>query len=190
MIEPIRPVLHKHVPVGDGWAYEPKIDGFRGTLYVENGRGVFRSKTQRVMRRFGALASHLADAFPVASAILDGEIIATRRRKIDFRALMFGRGAVGYVAFDLLWLDGRDLRSEPYARRKALLKRLLARQGVIGYVAEHDTPDLFEAAVRLDMEGIVAKRVNDPYSPETEWVKVKHREYSQMRDRWDLFRKA
>lgn len=100
---------------------------------------------------------------------------------------MFGRGAAGYVAFDLLWLDSRDLRPEPYERRNALLRRLLRRQDAIGYVDEHETPELFEATVRLDLEGIVAKRVDDPYSPATEWVKVKHRGYSQMRDRWTLF---
>lgn len=52
IIEPIRPVLSQRIPTGDEWRYEPKIDGFRGTLYVEDGRGVFRSKTMRLMRRF------------------------------------------------------------------------------------------------------------------------------------------
>lgn len=140
------------------------------------------------MRRFDGLASQLADALQASSAILDGEIIAARRHKVDFRALMFRRGAIGYVGFDLLWFNGRDLRAEPYARRKALLRRILARQRVIGYVGEHDTPELFDAAVRLDLEGIVAKRLADVYGPETEWVKIKHRAYSQMLGRWEMFR--
>lgn len=190
IIDPIRPVLQKQVPLGPDWVYEPKIDGFRGTLYVENRGGVFRSKTKKHMRRFDSLANQLAKHLGASSAVLDGEIIATRRRKVDFRALMFRKGAIGYVAFDLLWLNGRDLRDEPYARRKTLLRRLLARQKVIGCVDEHTSPELFDAAVRLDLEGIVAKRIDDPYLETTRWVKVKHRGYSQMQDRSELFGKA
>lgn len=74
VIEPVRPVLRKRVPTGDEWRYEPKIDGFRGTLYADGGRGFFRSKTMRLMRRFDSLALDSAQALPVRSAILDGEI--------------------------------------------------------------------------------------------------------------------
>ena len=57
---PILPVLSKHVPTGRGWLYEPKLDGFRGTLYVEEQRRWFRSKTKSRMARFAGLAGQLA----------------------------------------------------------------------------------------------------------------------------------
>lgn len=55
------------------------------------------------------------------------------------------------------------------------------------YVEAHRSPDLFEAAVRLDLEGVVAKRASDPYAATTTWLKIKNRDYSQMEGRWELF---
>lgn len=183
---PIRPIRKKTVPVGREWRYEPKLDGFRGMLYVENGRGVFRSKTERTMPRFRDLADALARDLRVQSAILDGEIAVFGDQGPDFRALMRG-GSPTYSAFDILWLNGRDLRPLPYTRRKAILKRFLARRPLIGYVAHFKDAALFAAATKLDLEGIVAKRADDPYAESTEWVKVKHAGYSQNEGRWELF---
>jgi bifunctional non-homologous end joining protein LigD len=187
IIQPIRPIRGRAVPTGTEWAYEPKLDGFRGTLYVEDGRALFRSKTMRTMRRFQELADGLAKSLPVRDAILDGEIIAMSDRGPDFYALFFRRGKPAFAAFDLLWLNGRDMRPVSFWRRKTALQKLLAHSP-IGYVDHYDTPELFRIAAEKDLEGIVAKRRSDPYSPETEWVKVKHSGYSQMAGRWELFR--
>jgi bifunctional non-homologous end joining protein LigD len=189
IVEPIRPVLSKTVPVGGEWRYELKLDGFRGVLYIENGRGLFRSKTSRVMRRFEALANGIARALPFTDAIFDGEIIALRKKLPDFAALMFRRGRPEYAAFDLLWLNGRDLRPMTYERRKDALLRALIDQKAVGYVESHAEPQLFDAAARLDLEGIVAKRVMDDYSPGARWLKVKHRGYTQNEGRWEMFRR-
>jgi bifunctional non-homologous end joining protein LigD len=186
-IEPVRPVLSKRVPLGEDWTYELKLDGFRGILHVENGRGHFTSKTGRVMKRFEPLAGALVRSLNLQSVILDGEIIVIREGKPDFYALMVRRGQPEYAAFDLLWLNGRDLRMLPFEERKAALRGVLAEQGVIGYVESHAAPALFEATVRLDLEGIVAKRKAAPYSPDAGWVKVKHPAYSQNEGRWELF---
>ncbi|MEA2162190.1 MAG: bifunctional non-ous end joining protein LigD [Thermoanaerobaculia bacterium] len=188
-VSPIRPVRKKTVPVGREWRYEPKLDGFRGMLYVENGRGIFRSKTERIMPRFRELADALARELRVKSLILDGEIVVFGDHGPDFRALMRG-GAPTFSAFDLVWLNGRDLCPLPYTRRKALLKRFLARRPLVGYVAHFNDAALFAAATKLDLEGIVAKRTGDPYSEETEWIKVKHAGYSQNEGRWELFNKT
>lgn len=179
-------MLSKTVPVGRAWIYEVKLDGFRGMLAIENGRGSFTSKMRKPMPRFQALADTVAATLNVRNAILDGEIVVMGSRGPDFHALMFRRGTAGYAAFDLLWLDGRDLRAEPLWRRKRALKKLAAQSGV-AYVDHVADPQLFDLAIAHDLEGIVAKRRGDPYDASTQWVKIKNRGYSQMEGRWELF---
>ncbi len=186
LIDPLRPERTRAVPRGREWLYEVKLDGFRGMLYVEQGRGRFLSKTKRWMPRFRELADALARRLGVRDAILDGEIIVMGMQGPDFKALMRSRGEAAYAAFDLLWRNGRDLRALPLWRRKKSLHALIEASPV-GYVEHCDDPHLFESAVRMDLEGIVAKRRSDPYTPETEWLKIKHPGYSQMEGRWELF---
>lgn len=185
-IAPLRPVRSKTVPLGRDWVYELKLDGFRGVLSIENGRGRFTSKTGKPMPRFQPLADAIARALPVRSAILDGEIIAMGKTGPDFYALMFRRGQPAYAAFDLLWLNGRDLRAQPLWRRKEALKKLVAASPV-AFVDSVDDPALFTITAQRDLEGIVAKRRGDPYAEATEWRKIKHPGYSQMQGRWELF---
>lgn len=185
-IDPILPLLSKVVPIGRDWVYELKLDGFRGTLYVDDGRGFFLSKTKKPMPRFRHLAQQLATTLPVRNAIFDGELVVLRNGNVDFNALLFTRGEPTFAAFDLLWLDGTDLRPLPLHRRKARLAKL-TRRTPIGCVESMREPELFEATVRLDMEGIVAKRRNDPYGSDTAWVKVKHAGYTQKEGRHELF---
>ena len=186
LIDPLRPERTRAVPCGREWLYEVKLDGFRGMLYVEQGRGRFLSKTSRWMPRFDDLANALARRLGVRDAILDGEIIVMGSGGPDFKALMFNRRAAAYAAFDLLWRNGRDLRAQPLWRRKKTLRALI-KGSPIGYVEHVEDPQLYESAVRMDLEGIVAKRRSDPYAPATEWLKIKHSGYSQMQGRWELF---
>jgi len=187
VIEPIIPRLARELPVGRSWRYEVKLDGFRGTLYIDRGRAQFRSKSVRVMKRFQSLADGLARALDLRDAILDGEIIVMARHTPDFYALMFRRGQPEYAAFDLMWLNGRDLRRRSYTERKNLLRTTLKGSQAIGYVEHYTTPDLFEAAAQLDLEGVVAKRSGDPYAQTTDWLKVKYAGYSQWEGRHELF---
>ena len=185
---PIRPVLSKTTPLGREWLYEPKLDGFRGVLFIENGRGSFMSKNGNAMPRFKELAAELARALRVTDAILDGEIAVAAETGPDFKALFYRRGTPQYAAFDLLWLNGEDLRPLPLSRRKTLLRRV-TRKSPIGYVQPTTDPSLYEAAVCADLEGIIAKRRGDPYALDTLWVKVKHRGYTQMEGRHEMFRR-
>lgn len=187
-IEPVRPVRARSVPVGREWIYELKLDGFRGVLTVEGGRGRFTSKTARPMPRFQELADALARTLGVRDAILDGEIIVMGKGGPDFKALFFRRGEPAYAAFDLLWLNGRDLRALPLWRRKKRL-RTLVEKTPIAYVDELEDPALFAVTAKQDLEGIVAKRRGEPYGAETQWVKVKVPGYTQMAGRWELFDK-
>src|SRR5947209_4434891 len=104
----------------------------------------------------------------------------------DFYALMMNREPASYVAFDVLWLNGRDLRPLPLRRRKRELEKL-ARVGQAQTVEAATDPRLIDAVVQMDLEGIVAKRGSEPYAQATEWLKVKHAEYSQKAGRADLF---
>jgi bifunctional non-homologous end joining protein LigD len=187
-VEPLRPVRSKTVPVGREWTYELKLDGFRGMLSIDGGRAGFTSKTGKPLRRFQELADALAQTLGVQSAILDGEVIVMGDAGPDFNALFFRRGEPAYAAFDLLWLNGRDLRPQPFWRRKRALQKLVAASP-IAYVEHVDDPGLFAAAASHDLEGIVAKRRSDPYAADTHWVKVKHSGYTQIQGRWELFDK-
>lgn len=189
-IEPIAPVLRKVIPVGGEWRYELKLDGFRGMLYIDRDQRFFRSKKMDLMQRFQQLADSVAAAVPVRDAIFDGEIVVLDDGLPDFNALLHRRGTPQYAAFDLLWLNGRDLRGLSYLKRKAALKKLLARQTAIGYVEHHTAPELFTAAAKLDLEGVVAKRTSDVYAPTVQWVKVRHAAYSQKEGRGELFHKS
>ena len=185
-VAPLRPVRALYVPVGPQWIYEVKLDGFRGMLRIQQGGAQFTSKTSKLMRRFDPLATSLALALGVRSAILDGEIIVMGDRGPDFYALFFARRPPAFAAFDLLWLNGRDFRSLPLWRRKRALRKLVADTPV-GYVDDVDDPTLFAAASQHDLEGIVAKRRGDPYCGDTRWLKVKCAGYSQLAGRWELF---
>ena len=103
---------------------------------------------------------------------------------------MARRGNFHYAAFDVLWLNGTDLRELPLTRRKRALGRIIpATTTVLSrvYAVAERGRDLFAAAERLDLEGIVAKRKADAYAPTTTWYKVKNRAYTQMEGRGELF---
>jgi ATP-dependent DNA ligase len=104
--------------------------------------------------------------------------------------LLRGRGRLAFAAFDILWLDGSDLRPLPLSKRKAHLGTVLPYETAGAFrtmiVEEHGWA-LFEAVKRLDLEGIVAKRKADPYETRTVWYKVKNPDYSQAEGRDDVF---
>ncbi|HEY6140047.1 MAG TPA: hypothetical protein VI670_20015 [Thermoanaerobaculia bacterium] len=185
--DPVLPVLSRELPRGRDWRYELKLDGFRGMLYVDRGAAGFRSKTKRPMPRFDALAARVAAELRAADAIVDGEIVVMGRRGPEFNALLFHRGVPQFAAFDLVWLNGCDVRAWAYERRKAALKRLARGRTWMSFVESHTDAELFDVVSGLDLEGVVAKRRDEPYAPATRWIKVKNRNYSQAVGRWRFF---
>jgi bifunctional non-homologous end joining protein LigD len=185
-IEPCLPTIGRIVPTGSQWAYEIKHDGFR-FLAVREGKRV------RVYSRGGhdwskqlpAIAEAM-QALPVRSAVLDGEgVICDPDGKSDFdrmRACFSRQGApeAFLYAFDVLELDGRDLRNEPWARRRALLVQLLADAEAGIRINEHiedvDGAVVFRQACVMGLEGIVAKRRDSRYRSGrcSEWIKIKN----------------
>ena len=171
-------------PPGDDWVHEIKLDGYRILLRAERGRVKLLTRNrQDWTARFPAVAEAAA-ALPVKEALLDGEIVALDRAGVSsFQALQqadqleTGRTLV-YVAFDLLFLDGSDLRPLPLVERKARLARLLkGRRGRLRYSEHFDLPGqrVFDRACRLGLEGIIAKQKNAPYTSGRgqAWLKVK-----------------
>jgi bifunctional non-homologous end joining protein LigD len=101
------------------------------------------------------------------------------------------RGEPAYVAFDIPWLDGADLRFLPLGERRKHLQAILpAKSPIIISEALSVTGrgcELFELMCSNDFEGIVAKRLEDPYDRRVRWLKIKNRDYSQKEGRGDLF---
>jgi bifunctional non-homologous end joining protein LigD len=189
-VQPIVPVARAQPFDDPDWLFEPKYDGFRGLLYVTPRDCYFRSKRGNALKQFQELAYWVREELPVKEAILDGEVVALDSQcQQDFRGLLAGRGNLHYAAFDVLWVKGKDLRGLPLHRRKRALGRLIWASSTASsqvFSVEQRGRDLFAAAERLDLEGIVAKRKADPYGPQTVWYKVKNRAYTQAEGRGDF----
>jgi bifunctional non-homologous end joining protein LigD len=171
-------------PAGGEWVHEIKLDGYRILARIERGRvRLLTRNRQDWTERFPAVAEAAA-ALPAKEAILDGEIVALDRAGVSsFQALQQGAAgekgrSLAYVAFDLLFLDGRDLRSRPLIERKKALARLLrGRRARIRYSEHFDAPgpEVYERACSMGLEGIVSKRKDAPYSSGRgqAWLKTK-----------------
>jgi bifunctional non-homologous end joining protein LigD len=100
------------------WIYELKHDGFRGIASIEDGRCQLVSRRNHVYKKFGSLCDAIARDLRVRNAILDGEIVCLDcDGRSLFNELLYRRGKPVFYMFDLLWLNGRDLRQVPLLER-------------------------------------------------------------------------
>ena len=182
-IQPLDPTSVEHPPAGEDWIHEIKFDGYRAQAHKGDGRvTVFSRNGYNWTNRFGSIGE-LTGSLPADSAIVDGEVVFVGRNgKPDFQGL---RGALGrrtdrlhFYAFDLLFLDGEDLRGQGLLDRKQRLKALLrGTPDQLQYV-EHmkgDSRLIVEHACKLGLEGIVSKQVDAPYKSgrQESWRKSK-----------------
>ena len=125
-----------------------------------------------------SLGRWLAENLGAESAILKGELVCLDEQgRSQFHDLYFRRKEPVYYAFDLLWLNGEDLRELPLLERKARLKELMPEQPSPILYADHVEEtgvELFRKVCEVDLEGIVAKRKNAPYGKKTLWIKVRN----------------
>jgi bifunctional non-homologous end joining protein LigD len=189
-IAPQLATLVDSVPEGDAWLHEIKLDGYRLLCRIDNSRVQFLTRqAQDWTASFKALVDS-AKKLPVRRALLDGEVVALDERgNSSFQRLQNSlkggnRAPLIYFAFDLLHLDGRDLRCLPLLTRKKILRQLLddasnGRQdtSAIRY-SEHwigRGQALYDESCRRGLEGIIAKRVDAPYRSERsrDWLKIK-----------------
>jgi bifunctional non-homologous end joining protein LigD len=191
-VEPIIPVERPSAWNDPDWLFEPKHDGFRGLVYITPDGCTIQSKRGHTFKRFDVLCEQLRELAAARTAILDGEVLAVDAEgRPRFTDLLRGTGRLVFAAFDILWLDGRDLRGVPLAKRKVYLNSVVSYESPEVFktmVVEEHGLALFEAVKRLDLEGIVVKRKADAYAPSTPWYKVLNPDYSQKEGRGDLFR--
>jgi len=193
---PIKPMLaasKDSIPEGEGFLFEPKWDGFRALVFRDGAEVYLQSRDLKPLDRyFPELAEPLRKSLP-ERCVLDGEIVIAGPRGLDFEALLLrihpAASRVGqlaaetpasFVAFDLLSLGDRDLLEAPLQERRALLEvALAAARGPV-----HLTPATRDRALAAEwfarfegagLDGIVAKRLIDPYQPNKRaMMKIKH----------------
>jgi bifunctional non-homologous end joining protein LigD len=174
------------------WLFEIKWDGYRAVAFIEDGRVRLVSRNQNdLTAQFSELKS-LPQFVKAGSAILDGEIVALDDEGRPSFSLMQQRTGfqpgkrrlprregvpVVYYAFDLLYLNGLDLRRVALDERKRLLQEKIVAGGVIQFSDHYAEKglDLFEAAKRRGLEGIVAKKRGSAYEEKrsANWLKIK-----------------
>jgi bifunctional non-homologous end joining protein LigD len=187
-VEPCLAVLAHKPPAGADWAFEVKWDGYRVAIHVK--AGVVRILTRGGhdwTHRFPSIAA-AAETLPANSFILDGEaVVPDDLGASDFSALqqaLGGRGGKRHAelailfAFDLLYLDGRDLRRLSLDERRGELQRLVGEGSPTLRLSEEIVADgatFLRHACAMGLEGIIAKRRNAPYRSGRggEWLKIK-----------------
>ena len=183
-IEPQLATLVAEVPRGEGWFHEIKYDGYRALCEISDG------EARLITRRGNDWTDHFtrvareAAKLPAREAILDGEVVVLEPDgTTSFQALQNALSGnrqqdLVYYAFDLLYLDGWDLRRAPLLARKEALAELLAgRQGAVrlGDHVPGGGEDFFRQACTFGLEGIVSKRADLAYHSgrSKDWLKVK-----------------
>jgi bifunctional non-homologous end joining protein LigD len=178
-IEPALATSIERVPQGGRWIHEIKFDGYRVQLHIANENvSVFTRRGNDWTRRFRKIA-HDAFLISASSAIIDGEVVVPAADgTTDFSVLqneLKGKSdKIAMVAFDLLYLNGYDLRKLPLLERKALLKKLIAKTAVqFSESFEVDGPEMFKHACGIGLEGVVSKVRDSRYGSGrgNDWVK-------------------
>ena len=161
-VEPCHPTLREDAPSGERWVHEIKFDGYRTQAHLRSGRpAMYTRRGHDWTRRFQPIADALAK-LPAADLILDGEAVVADSRGIPDFGLLHADLAAGrrdrllYYAFDLLYLDGVDLRAAPLAERKRLLAELLAGSSERILYTEHlegDDAEVYHRTCAMGLEG-------------------------------------
>lgn len=182
-IEPCLATLRAHAPPGPEWVHEIKYDGYRLQLHLTGDRVTLLTRRgYDWTARFPTLAE-AARRLRVTQAIIDGEVTVPSARGISDYALLQDDLAAGrsdrflYYGFDLLHLDGMDLRGAPLIERKAALEKIISSEPPILY-SEHlesEAEATQRRACEMGLEGLVSKRRDAPYRSgrQETWIKVK-----------------
>lgn len=175
------------LPLGKDWIYELKYDGHRTVAFCAGGKAALYTRNGRdCTKTFSAAAIAVEKALDGRAAVLDGEMIVANESGIsDFGALQaYARSkdkkGLSYVVFDLLALDGKDLRPLPLSERKKKLEALIKNApSTLVYSTHTDkiTKSGLEALKSRGIEGIIAKRASSKYSSNRngDWQKLKFR---------------
>jgi bifunctional non-homologous end joining protein LigD len=174
------------------WRFEPKLDGIRTLAYVTTDATRLVSRTGRNQTAQYPELANLARFVNALSSVIDGEIVAHDEGRPSFERLQQRMNLssareiekarrdipVTLYAFDLLWLDGRDLTGQPLEERRRLLEEVATETGPLRLtvVVDGEGTRLFEAAKENGFEGVLAKKLGSTYVPgrrTKDWRKVK-----------------
>jgi bifunctional non-homologous end joining protein LigD len=183
-VPPCLATLSDTAPDDPGWIHEIKFDGYRIQARLDHGD--VELKTRKALdwtAKFPTIASAIAK-LPAKQALLDGEVVSEDENGISSFSLLQQDLSDGrtdrmiYYAFDLLYLDGRDLTGLPLIERKQALETLLrSARGPVRFSEHFEEPGsvLLQHACRMALEGIVSKRKNAPYCSGRgrDWIKTK-----------------
>ena len=173
-----------------GWIFEPKIDGTRCITTVANDVRLQNRRLVDITYRYPEVAAALAQA--ARECVLDGEITVFVKGLPSFRALA-GRDhqvermkieylsramPVSYVVFDILYANGKSVMDRPLRERKEILHEVLQEGEIVSIVDSFPEKgeDYFQAAQKMGIEGVVAKRLDSRYLPgirSQDWIKIK-----------------
>jgi bifunctional non-homologous end joining protein LigD len=170
-------------PTDSGWVSEIKFDGYRLLMFAEDGKARILTRNGHDWTERLPAVARAAAALPIKSALLDGELVALRPDGVSSfpelqAALSAGQdGRLYFYAFDLLHLDGWDLRACRLLDRKQVLAGLDTWHGMLRYSDHHagNGDDMRREACRLGLEGIICKRADAPYKAGRGhgWLKLK-----------------
>ncbi|MCK1441548.1 non-homologous end-joining DNA ligase [Bradyrhizobium sp. 48] len=178
-IEPALAASIDRVPSGERWIHEIKFDGYRVQVHLANEAAkVFTRRGHDWTNRFRKVAND-AWHLKASAAIIDGEIVVPAADgSTDFSVLQNelrgNSNKIVLVAFDLLYLNGRDLRKVPLLQRKAALKKIIAGSDVqFSESFEIDGREMFTHACKVGLEGVVSKVRDSIYASGrgNNWVK-------------------
>ena len=179
-IHPCRPTVVAQPPSGPGWAHELKHDGYRLQIHVRDGRvRLYTMNGADWSKRYPLIVR--AAARIKGSAIIDAEVVCLDSEGMAVFDALHSRvndAEASACAFDLMMLNGDDLRRKPYMERKASLRKLLHHGRGVQYVehAEGHGDKMFAAVCTLGLEGIVSKKLDSLYrsGPSKAWLKIKN----------------
>jgi len=186
-VEPCLATLQEKPPAGEAWLHEVKFDGYRLQARISAGRVKLLTRTGLDWtERFGSRIADALAALPCETALVDGEVVALGENGISSfsalqAALSDGETAnLVFFAFDLLHLDGEDLKGEPLLARKERLEELLQAAGPdspLRYSEHFIEPGqtMLRHACRMGLEGVISKRAEAPYRSGRgrDWIKSK-----------------
>ena len=184
-VEPTLATLRSSPPAGAKWLHEIKFDGYRLQAHVRSGQVTLLTRNGLDWTaKFGKRIAEALVDLPMQDAIIDGEVIVEGAGNAsDFSALQDNLSAgradrLVFYAFDLLYLDGHDLRPVPFIERKAALLALIGGAPPVLRYSEHFEEDgelVLRHACRLGLEGVVSKLRDAPYHSGRgkDWIKSK-----------------
>jgi ATP-dependent DNA ligase len=193
-IEPMEALLADELPLGDGWQYEPKWDGFRCIAIREAGEVALWSKSGKPLARYFPEIEAMLGRLKAQRFVIDGELLIATEDGIAFDALQLRLHPAAsriaklaaatpamFMAFDCLVSGRKMLAREPLDARRKVLEQLLGAESEPALLLSPATANRDEAVAWLErtggaLDGVIAKRLDQPYQPgERAMVKVKQR---------------